>query len=372
MNRYFYYSVMLASMMNILFYIPKFLIHQRYTGAVSSLLVGGAAGSLLAFLFLNAIQRFPGKGLPEILETVHNKPVSRFFSFIFGLHWFCAALLPLVDYAYVLNRFLNPDATPIAILILLALVCTYAASRSLLTVALLMELGLILNAPIAIFIMAKALTSDTFNWDAVRTVANYVTVAPNYAAIAAASYTFIGYMHMCIFNRLFPPNFRYRFYIWLIPMIGFAFLLVSFFVPIAFHGTETVAAYMYVWTVTADSMVMSYGFIERVLFLFLFVFLNLSLIHSMSVWHQSMEFFKSAFWKKKPQVDSPETPVANYVICGVFLAITIVFMILTDERDTFILTLQWVKFRFVLEIVLVLWIFVISRKGREKHAARSS
>lgn len=369
MNRYFYYNFILVCMMNIIFYVPKLLIHYRYTGAVSALLVGGAAGCVLNFLFLNAINRFPGMGLPEIWELKHGKTVSRIFSVLFGLHWFSASVLPLVGYSYVLNRFLNPDASPIAILILIAVVCAYAASRSTLTIEILMEIGLILNAPITIYIMIKALTSRSFHWDPVLTIANYVTVPPHIAAICAASYLFAGFMHMSIYNRLFPPNFRYRYYYVLVPAIGFSFLLVSFFVPIGFHGTETVAKYLYVWTVTADSMIMSYGFLERILFLFLFVFLNLTLIHAMSVWHQSMEFFKSAFTRKKPKVDSPETPLANYIICGTFLAVTVAYMLLTDERIDYLLTTRWIQVRFFMEIALVIWIFVISRGGMKKHAS---
>lgn len=372
MNRYFYYNVMLVNLMNLIFYVPRLLIHYRYTGAVSSMLVGTLIGSLLAVLFLNALNRFPSKGIPEIMEYSHSKALSRVVSFVLGMHWFAAAMLPLLVYGYVLTRFLNPDATPVLMVSLLAVVCAYAASRSTLTIMLLMEIGLIANAPLMIFIMVKALTNHNFNWDAVHTIANYVTVGPKFAAIAASTYLFAGYMHMAIYNRLFPPNFRYRYYFWLVPMIGFMFLLVSFFIPIGFHGTEAVTKYLYVWAATADSMVMSYGFLERVLFLYLFVFLNLTLIHSMSVWHQSMEFFKSAFLHQKPKVDSLKTPTSNYVICGIFVTVTLCFMLLTDERIDYIVTTQWVKIRFVLEILVVVWLFILSRKGVKKHASRTS
>ena len=45
--------------------------------------------------------------------------------------------------------------------------------------------------------------------------------------------------------------------------------MIPFFVPIGFHGTVGVEDYVYLWSMTADSMMTEYGFINRVLFVFL-------------------------------------------------------------------------------------------------------
>ena len=181
--------------------------------------------------------------------------------------WWFATTIVVVAYAILINRFFNPDANSIIILMMLVLACGYAATRSTLSVMFVVEIGLIVNAPIIIFVLFKAVRSTQLNWDAIHVVANYVTEMPTLTCIAAASFVFTGYINLSLFNRLFPPNFRFKFR-FIYPLFGVDIMLITFFVPIGFHGTEGVNQYIYIWSLTADSLLMQYGFIERVLFLF--------------------------------------------------------------------------------------------------------
>ncbi len=54
------------------------------------------------------------------------------------------------------------------------------------------EIGLIVNAPIIMFVMFKAVRSTQLNWDAIRVVANYVTEMPTLTSVAAATFIFTG------------------------------------------------------------------------------------------------------------------------------------------------------------------------------------
>lgn len=361
MNRYFFYNFILVSFINLMLYVPHILIADRYEGAVQSLVIGAVIGTILLYLYTSALARYPGKGLPEILKLHLPNWIANTLMSFFTLMWLYATSLAIIAFAIMINRFFNPDVHVSLILAMLVLACGYAATRSSLTVMFVIEIGLIVNAPIILFVLFKAGSNPHLNWDSIRVIANYVTKAPTLASIAAASFVFTGYINMSLFNRLMPPNSRFR-HRWIYPLMGFVILLTTFFVPIGIHGTETVGNYIYIWSVTADSLLMQYGFIERVLFLFLIVYLNLTLVFTMSGWHQAMEFVKSMMSNHKPEIDSEKTPVSNFVIVGVFVALTFVYILLTNEKLNMLISTYWLIFRMFVEILLVVGIFILSRR----------
>lgn len=363
MNRYFFYHFFMVSFMNLMLYVPYILIQYRYTGAVSSILVAVVIGSTLAYTYTSALSYFPGMGLPEILRKYTPKWFVSMNLIFFAMMWFIASMIVICAYAILINRFFNPDANSIIILILLIIGCGYAASRSTLSVLLILEISLLGNVPLIFFVLFKAVRSPQLNFDAMHTVANYFSVMPNLTSIAAASSIFTGYINMSLFNRLIPRNHRQR-YMWIVPVMGLIILLVTFFVPIGLHGTEGVNQYVYVWTTTADSLIMQYGFIERVVFVFLLVYLNLSLVYTMAGWHQAMEFIKGCFPKRKIDLDNEETPLINYIICSAFICVSILYLIFTNERFDFMFTYTWMVVRFFTEFFIVALIFILSRKER--------
>ncbi|MGO4185706.1 GerAB/ArcD/ProY family transporter [Paenibacillus sp. MCAF9] len=361
MNRYFYYNFILVSFINLLLYVPHILIQYRYTGAVSSIVVGIVIGTILVYMYTSAMARYPGKGLPEILKLHSPQWLVTISMLFFSIMWWFATTIVVVAYAILINRFFNPDADANVILAMLVIACGYAATRSTLSVMFIIEIGMIVNAPIIIFILFKAVRSNQLNWDAIHVVANYITEMPTLTCIAASTFIFTGYINLSLFNRLFPPNFRFKFRL-IYPIAGAVILLITFFVPIGFHGTEGVNQYIYIWSQTADSLLMQYGFIERVLFLFLIVFLNLTLVYTMSGWHQAMEFVKSCFPSYKPEFDSLKTPMSNYVIIGIFALLSILYLMLTNEKMNMLITTYWLIVRFFVEILIVVWVFALSKR----------
>jgi len=361
MNRYFYYNFILVSFINLLLYVPNILIQYRYTGAVSSIVIGIVIGTILVYMYTSAMARYPGKGLPEILKLHSPQWLVTISMLFFSIMWWFATTIVVVAYAILINRFFNPDSDATIILSMLVIACGYAATRSTLSVMFIIEIGMIVNAPIIIFILFKAVRSNQLNWDAIHVVANYITEMPTLTCIAASTFIFTGYINLSLFNRLFPPNFRFKFR-FIYPVAGAVILLITFFVPIGFHGTEGVNQYIYIWSQTADSLLMQYGFIERVLFLFLIVFLNLTLVYTMFGWHQAMEFVKSCFPNYKPEIDSLKTPMSNYVIVGIFVLLSILYLMLTNEKMNMLITTYWLIVRFFVEILIVVWVFVLSKR----------
>lgn len=358
MSRYFYYNVMVVSLLNLMLFVPHILLRFRYDGAVSSMAVAVVIGSTLALMFTKVMKAFPGKGLPEILQQFFPKIITIPFLLFVALMWLVASSIALIGYAVLINRFLNPDTSPLIVLGFLVLIITYSSSRSSLTVIFIIEMGLLINTPLLLFILLKAARSTAVDWDAIRTIANYWNKPPKLQPVSAASYIFTGYINYAIFNRLNPPNFRLR-YRWVIPVFGTFILLLSFFVPIGFHGTESVDNYLYIWSVTADSMLMEYGFIERVIFLFLILYLNLTLLYTTIGWHQAMELVKSCLPHSNPQIDTRKTPKVNWIITSIFALFTLVYAYLFNEKDHLNITTYWLTIRMFTEAASVLFLFVL-------------
>ncbi|PLT46977.1 hypothetical protein B8V81_1201 [Paenibacillus pasadenensis] len=374
MNRYFYYSFIMVAMLNLMLYVPSVLLQERMTGAVSSLLVAIGLGTLTAYAVTSALARFPGLGVPEILRLYMPewivKPLLALFAFVF----FFASSFALVGYTLLLNRVLTPDLPAWNLLLVLGLICIYGSTRSSMTLLFLMEMTMVLTLPVILFVLFKGIRSPDVSWNAIYTIAQYVTVRPTLTSVAAGTFIFTGYINLAIFNRLHPPNFRLKGR-WLIPILGSGILLTTFFLPIGYHGTMAVDRYMYVWTQTADSMTMSFGFIERVLFLFILVYLALTLLYTSIGWHQAIEFLQSLRKSRKIEVDYTETPRSSWWISGCFFALCVAAMFILDERLTILVAQIWLTFRMFIEQGAAVLLFVLSlRRPRDsgKEAAHDS
>ena len=150
MNRYVFYNFLLVSFINVLLYVPHLLIKFRYSGAVSSISIGIVIGTILVYMYTSAMAKFPGKGLPEILKQHCPQWLVTVTMVLFAMMWWLVSTVVVVAYATLINRFFNPDANSIIILIMLSLACGYAATRSTLSVIFVIEIGIIINAPIII------------------------------------------------------------------------------------------------------------------------------------------------------------------------------------------------------------------------------
>ncbi|MWC28687.1 GerAB/ArcD/ProY family transporter [Paenibacillus sp. MMS18-CY102] len=364
MNRYVIYNFVLISLLNLMLFVPNILFQYRYKGAVASLIAAAIIGTTAALLYIHAISKFPSKGVPEILFERHPRWIVVPVLISFAFMWFTASSIALASYALLINRFFNPDANTLVILSIMAVICVYAATRSTLSMMFNMEIILLVNTPLILLLLIKASRSKQLYWDEIRTASNYFHIMPKLAPLAAATFIFTGYINLSIYNRAFPPNFTFRLK-WLIPTMGIAVLAVSYFVPIGLHGTDGVGSYLYVWTATADSLVMEYGFIERVLFVFLILYLNLTLVYTASGWHQAMELVKSCFPRYKLAIDEHPVPMRNYVICSVFAALTILSLYLFNEKEYSKLTEKWLILRMFVEYGLVIWIFLLSLTRRK-------
>ncbi|THF83760.1 hypothetical protein [Cohnella fermenti] len=369
MNRYFYYHVFYIGMMNVMLFVPFILIQNRFNGAVSGILLSIAIGTVMSIGTIRSYRQFPEMGLPEILKRFMPPWLVAVMLYLSSLLWLGGAVIVTYTFSQTIGMFFNPDMNHYQFLLLVIVASVFAGSRSTRTVQFANEILFWLCLPFLVFILAKALTNPYMSWDAVRVVAGYVSEFPSFKVLAAATFFFTGYLNLTLFNRLFPANFRIN-HLWAIPLLGAFFGFVSFFIPIGLHGTVGVEQYVYVWSVTADSMFLKYGFIQRVLFLFLIMFTLLSLMFMMNVFHASMEYIKASHPRSKPQPEQVPVPKTNWLLCSVFGALCFLFSLWANQGRSQWATGAWLSVRFLFEIMSFILIVVLAIIEKRRAATR--
>ncbi|MCC3375716.1 hypothetical protein [Cohnella sp. REN36] len=365
MVRFFYYHVIYVGMMNIMVLVPSMLISHRFNGAVSAMPIAIVSGTLFACVTSFCFQRFPGMGLPELYKRFLPRWLGIALNLLGAFAWATGGIIVLYSYSNTIGLFFNPETSPYINLAIMSAACIWAASRCSRSVQFTQEMLLILSSPVIFWIMFKAILSPWLDWDAIRVVAGRITEPPSVVPFFAATFVFSGYLNVTLFNRLTERGHRYK-HLWIIPVFCSFFLLVSFFVPIGFHGTQAVGNYLYLWSVTMDCLIMKYGFIQRVLYLFLLLYTLLSLLFVMNTWHTAMEFVKACTRRYPPRPEQPEVPRINWYICTVFAVCTFGYAYMMNDLRNQMVSELWLIGRYFIELLLLLLVILfacLERKG---------
>ncbi|CAG7627711.1 hypothetical protein PAESOLCIP111_02945 [Paenibacillus solanacearum] len=368
MNRYFYYLIVMNMLVNTILFVPRTLIIGRYNGALMSILISIPLGTGLVIMLTRTLRRFPGMGLPELLRQWMPAWLRIPLLLYLSLMWFLAGALVLVTFGAITRSFINPDMPLTAIMLAFLFVVTLGATRPSSSVLFALEIVLLMSTPFIALILFKAMSNQYMNWDAIRVVAGYWDKAPSVSGLSAASYIFSGYSNMLIFNRLNDKPFVPK-WIWLIPALGAGVLATTFFIPIGFHGTTGVEQYMYSWVSTADSMRMELGPVERVAFVFLLLYLNISIILGIVSWHVGTELVSSLFSVREHR-SSRSAMLVRWMICVVMGGGIVGFLVVLSEKTIIEWAAKWLELRFASEILLVLLIVLLAR--RKKPVCRDS
>ncbi|WP_336787209.1 GerAB/ArcD/ProY family transporter [Paenibacillus sp. MMO-177] len=360
MKRYYYYSIMMCMLINTILYVPSILIMHRYEGPVTSMLSAVLISTTLTALFTKAMMAFNGQGLPEVfaqrLSPFLGMPVLLFLAVM----WFISGMIVVTSYAIIMTQYMLPELSPVWLAAFFMLIICWCASQSTKTVLYLMEIVLLVSVPLVLIILFKAVTSEDMNWYAVWNIAtDSMFKLPNIHSISAASYVFTGYINIVIFNRELTSKLSLR-HLWFIPIVGIGVLATTFFIPIGIHGTEGVERYVYVWVSTADAFHMEYGFVERMVYIYLMLFLNLSLLFTTVVWHIGYQLIKG-FVPKKIKLRPGIHPIIVFGTVGI---VTEVLFQLMDEKTITYAAWSWLNVRLWSEIFLVLLVYVLSLKGK--------
>jgi spore germination protein KB len=354
MNRYFLYLVILNMLTNVIIFVPKYLIKYRFDGLILSLLIATVIGIGLMYVDTIVYSRFPGQGLPEILEDRLNKPLKIIVLGSFSAFWYTAGLLSLLGYIDILHRIINPELPKVWLLVAFLVVLGFVIQLPTHKVMYLLEIIVFLNVPFIAFVFFKAVTSDYLNWDSIFEAGTHAATVPKLNPIAVTSYVFSGYANIIIFNRLFKEKIK-RINFVIIFFVSILTLFTSVFVPIGMHGIDGVEEYIYPWIITADSLRLPYSPVERVVFLFLMLYINVTLISVSVHWHVAFELMKGTYSNKKIKKK-------NRLLMALFVCFPILIVLRIDYMRPDLISMYWLIARFFVEIIAVIGFFFFLRR----------
>lgn len=364
MNRYFYYLVVTNMLVNVLALVPRVLINERFNGAVLALPISAVLGFAVMALFVRALEKFPQKGLPEILDTFMPVWLRNMLLAAFALNWYCSGSLTLVAFAEFTRKFLNPEITTVSVVGLYLAISVFVARMKSNQILGMLEIIVLLVLPLNLFILVKAIFHPHMNWDAVRAVAMFYNQPPTLKSIAAVTYIYSGYISMAVFNRVIS-QFQPR-GIWGIALFGLFISFTTMFIPIGFQGADGVGDFTFPWMSTADSMRIELGFIERVLFVFMFLYGQIAFVGIIVHWHIAFECIRSILMQKGETAKLPKSKIFPWIVMA-FFAAGVIGGAMLNNAQMFAAGEFWVVIRLFIDLILV-FVILLAAGRVNRHA----
>ncbi|WP_054958078.1 GerAB/ArcD/ProY family transporter [Paenibacillus dakarensis] len=366
-NIYFFYLFLLNALINLVNYVPRILIHDRYNGAVLSVIISIPVGLLLLYLFAKMIGSFPQQGLPEIINSGLPRWFGKLLLLLLGCIWFMSSVITLVGFVDITIRYISPDVSPFVVLAGFLIVVGVSARLDSESILYGLEIVLYMTVPLIIYMVWRVFNSPYFEWDAVRQIFTYLWTMPRYQTVAGATFIFTGYINMVIFNRVFK-KVRIR-HIWLFFIVGLFTLVVSMFAPIGFLGAEGSGNPVYPAFSTVDSLRIRYFIIDRMIYVFYVVYMCLSLMNSIIHWHVSKELIMGAFQLSTSSPSGKRMRKERRIewgILGVFSALVYACTVFADQFIMDSLAVTFLNIRFAGEFAVLGLMFYFLRKRRRR------
>ncbi len=361
-KRYFYIMLILNMLTNIVAYVPTVLIENRSNGALLGMFISLPIGMLLIFFFVKYISEFPEQGIPEILEKYTKKWFRFFYLFFQGFLWFIAGFVTLTIFTHISKQYINPELDELVIMISFLVIIFFGALMNSKHVLYAIEIILLLNLPFIAFIIFKTYTNHEIIWDSARVALTYYQEIPNFETISTASFVYTGYANLVIFNRYFK-EVKVGFSIFILSFLGFITLVTTFFIPIGVHGFDGIGIYTFPWIATTEALRIELGFIERVSFLFLGLYINISIASVTLHWHVGMEQLKSIF----PSVKIKKKDYTPMIILVVFSLLGLISQYFLDVEMVGRIARIWMMVLLPAQIMGIVLLKVILKR-RDKPA----
>lgn len=302
MNRFIYYLILVNMVSNIAAIVPRILLAKSKHGAIISMGLGLVTGLLLTYIVILFFNKYPSKGLPELMKANTSKWLYRPVLLYFGVMWYIAGLTTLITYTFMLITFLTPEMSLIMMTLPFLIVISYGIVMKSESILYTIEIVLILFLPISFLIFLKAYSSKQLNWDFVKVAIMNVNHYPDFSSFTASTFIFMGVFNLVIFNRYFVKKQSFGIkQLAIIGFIGTSILFTTYFMPIGFGGFEDIETLLYPWVATSDSVRMRFGIIERLVFIFMLFFVSISFMSIIVHWHVSAQFLSSIIQFKKIQ-----------------------------------------------------------------------
>ncbi len=285
---------------NVVASVPKILITYRTEGAIVSIIVAFFSGLVFCYLCTRFFNLFPGQGLPDLTKKYLPNWLS--FTTILGIAitWYIAGLITLVTFSFLLKRFLTPDMPLPWITTTFLLFISYGIWMNSRSVLYTIETVLLCCLPFIAVITLKSYTTPLLKWDFIKESLMHFYHPPHFSTVAAATYLLLGGFNLIVFNRLFKDKQRIN---WknmlLIGGVAGSVLFTTYFVPIGMLGFDAVGDIVYPWITTSDTLRIEFFIVERILYIFLLLYLAISFLSVLIHWHVALELLNSIICLKK-------------------------------------------------------------------------
>ncbi|SDC85512.1 hypothetical protein SAMN02799630_01520 [Paenibacillus sp. UNCCL117] len=359
----FYSLFFINLLVQVIVFVPTMLISERFEGSVMAIPAGVLIGTSLLLIFVRSMNAFPGKTLPEILSAA-----PRWFRapFLIGMSfiWFSAGMISLLSINNIAIRFINVSLQgPAMILIISIFVAWIMFFHKSEQIIALVSVIFVLNLPLIGVILYQAVTSEYMMWSSILEVGTHWTEFPSYQAITASTFMFTGYTNLVVFNKLLTKPIQLK-KLWPVSIIGLVNLLTSFLIPIGLLGADGVDDFVFPWVVTADSLQVQYGPIERLISVFLLLYISITTLSILIHWHVSHQLLLSFIKGKGKRGQQRRMKYATIIILAAFIMTAYLLEKNTREHEIFRLAELWMNIRLPAEFILVLTIFRMARRKR--------
>lgn len=364
MNRYFYYFTIVNMFTNVIASVPRILLSARMGGAIFSMLLSIITGLVFTFFFVRFFNAFPGKGLPELLKEYMPKWFSLPFLIILSLIWFAAGLITLITYSFILKRFLAPELPLNWILACFFICISFGILMKSINVLYAVEVIFLCGIPFIIFFFFKAYSSPQLEWDFIQLAFMHTNHLPSYSAYSASLYLFLGSANLVIFNRVFIKK---QLITWkdllIIGLVGTCVLFTTYFIPIGLNGFEHIDQLIYPWITSSDSLHMKFGIIERVIYLFLMVYLAITFLSILIIWHGGIELLKSVIWFKNFRWKERNLTPYLFILIYLFISAKLVTYLTEYQLHTY--TSYFFKQLPAFFFILLILFWLIKRRAKK-------
>lgn len=353
MSRHYFYLFFINVVNNILLFVPYFLIMDRFNGAPLAILISLPSAMLLFTLFSLGMSKFPNKNIHEILKPFLPVWLNNSLMFAFSVQWFAAGMITLLGVNMIIRQFVLPDSLNFEVSFMLFFFIILAATMSSEKVLTIIKVLIILMTPLIFTIVFKAIFNPAISWPSIKEAATHITDIPGLLPVSASIYVYSGYSNMVIFNKYYSSSIKF-YGPMIVGGIGFLTLTTVFFLPIGFQGTDGIGDFAYPWLATADSMLMRFGVVDRVFYVYLLLYSMIALASLTVHWHVALELIKTAVKRK----------YTSHSTLTLFVTVSFILLILLNKHALEKLSIYWMINRQIFEIAMVLSIFILSKFRR--------
>lgn len=364
MSRFVYYLLISNMIANLIAAGPRILFAKSEEGAIVTMIIALFFGVFMNWALITSFKAFPGKSLPQVLMLHLSKWISIPALIILGVTWYVSGLQTLITYIDILLRFLTPEMSVYLVIAMFIPVVTFGIIMQSRNILFTLELVFILLFPVAAYYVVKLYFAEQVSWNHVALAMTFIDNPPDYTIFSTTIYLFVGTFDIIIFNSLLKKKMTFGIKQALIVFtLGVFAIFTTYFIPIGVLGFDQVENIMYPWILTSDSIRMKFGVIERVIFIFLLLFLAIAFLNITIHWHVACKLFQSAFGIEKMKVKLREK-VSLVVVVAVFWLIAIYTTLKVTEYDLFLYSKYFFNSIPIVFIGLMILMVVVNRRAK--------